>query len=427
MPETAIRIQHLSKAYRLYAHPLDRIKEVLHPRGKKYHRLFYALDDISFELQAGQTLGLIGANGSGKSTLLKILASVLTPTAGTLHTQGRVAALLELGSGFNPELTGLQNVYFYGAIMGLSQAEADALLPGILDFADIGPFIHQPVKQYSSGMYVRLAFSVAIQLKPDILLIDEALSVGDVRFQQKCFRKIREIRETGCTIVFCSHDTRAVRNFCDQVIWLEKGCIKAYGPTRETMDAYQLANFWDAKAGDSPKASFLEDQLPPTDGLPPALVWHSMAGHESYGSGQVRLLGLGLPEEVEVNLRRWQGGETFTGYVWVQTQQGQEDIFLGMYLMDQVGNMILGVNNWVYEQVLHLSSGFSVIRISFELPRLANGPYALSLGVSREDSPGVEMLHFVHDCMVLEFSAIGTRQHYSGQVLPTKASFSVVD
>ncbi len=190
----AIEVSSLCKIYHLYNTPIDRLKEALNPWRKKYHQDFYALKDVSFEVKKGDTIGIIGQNGSGKSTLLKILSNVLTPTSGDIKVKGRVSSLLELGSGFNPELTGIENVYFNGTLLGFTRQEMDTKLDDILSFADIGEFVRQPVKTYSSGMQVRLAFAVAINVNPEVLIVDEALAVGDIRFQQKCFRKIDEIR-----------------------------------------------------------------------------------------------------------------------------------------------------------------------------------------------------------------------------------------
>ena len=192
----AIRIENLSKKYRLFASPRARLKEALHPFGKKYHREFWALKDVSFEVPKGQTLGILGRNGSGKSTLLQIIASVLQPTEGRVEVNGRVSAMLELGAGFNPEFTGRANVMFIGTLMGFSEADMRERLPAIEAFADIGEFIDQPVKTYSTGMFARLAFAAAINVDPDILVVDEILAVGDARFQQKCFRKFQEFQET---------------------------------------------------------------------------------------------------------------------------------------------------------------------------------------------------------------------------------------
>ena len=206
MPEeVVIKIENLSKVYKLYNSPVDRLKESLHPLRKQYHHDFYALNNVSFEIKKSESVGIIGKNGSGKSTLLKILTGVLTPTSGTVKVNGKVSALLELGAGFNPELSGIENVYFNGMLMGYTREDMAERLDEILSFADIGNFVHQPVKTYSSGMFVRLAFAVAINVDPDILIVDEALAVGDIKFQRKCFLKIEELRKSNKSILFVSH------------------------------------------------------------------------------------------------------------------------------------------------------------------------------------------------------------------------------
>jgi lipopolysaccharide transport system ATP-binding protein len=231
--ETAIYVSNLTKVYPLYNSPGDRLKEALHPFRKKYHHDFYALKDVNFEITKGETIGIIGQNGSGKSTLLKILSRVLTPTNGKCIVNGKVSSLLELGTGFNPELTGIENVYFNGTILGFTKAEMDSKLEDILSFADIGEFVKQPVKMYSSGMYVRLAFAVAVQVNPDILIVDEALAVGDARFQNKSMNKMLQFVESGKTVIFVSHDTTAVKTLCKRAILLDKGVMlkDSYAPT----------------------------------------------------------------------------------------------------------------------------------------------------------------------------------------------------
>ena len=234
----AIRAVNLSKVYKLYDRSVDRLKESLHPLRKRYHRDFFALRDISFEIGRGETFGLIGKNGSGKSTLLKIVAGVLTPSAGVLEVRGKVSALLELGIGFNPDMTGLENIYFSGTIMGYSRQEMEAKVDDILSFADIGDFIHQPMKTYSSGMFVRLAFAVATKVDPEILVVDEALAVGDIFFQSKCMLLMRKMIDSGVTLLFVSHDTSSVTNLCKRAIYLENGTVKAMGEALNVTDRY---------------------------------------------------------------------------------------------------------------------------------------------------------------------------------------------
>ena len=223
MSNTAIKVDHVTKIYKLYDKPMDRLKESLGFSKERKYKEHYALSDVSFDVHRGETVGIIGTNGSGKSTILKIITGVLNPTGGNVEIDGRISALLELGAGFNQEYTGLQNVYLNGTMMGFTKEEIDAKLQEILDFADIGDFINQPVKTYSSGMFVRLAFAVAINIEPEILIVDEALSVGDVFFQSKCYHKFEEFKEMGKTILFVSHDLGSIGKYCDRVVLLNKG------------------------------------------------------------------------------------------------------------------------------------------------------------------------------------------------------------
>src|SRR3989339_782750 len=236
--DVAVRAYNLSKVYKLYDRSIDRLKESLHPFRRSYHRDFYALKDVSFEIRKGEMVGIIGKNGSGKSTLLKIIAGVLTPSAGSLEVNGKVSALLELGIGFNPDMTGQENIYFSGTIMGYSREEMDAKVDDILAFADIGDFIHQPMKTYSSGMFVRLAFAVATKIDPEILIIDEALAVGDMFFQSKCMLLMRKMIDSGVTLLFVSHDTSAITNLCRRAVYLENGMVKTMGEALSVTDQY---------------------------------------------------------------------------------------------------------------------------------------------------------------------------------------------
>lgn len=239
MSDVAIKVDNVSKIYKLYDRPIDRLKESLGLTKKKKHKEHYALHNVSFEIKRGETVGIIGTNGSGKSTILKIITGVLNQTAGEIEINGRISALLELGAGFNMEYSGLENVYLNGTMIGFSREEIDAKLQSILEFADIGDFIYQPVKTYSSGMFVRLAFAVAINIEPEILIVDEALSVGDVFFQAKCYRKFEEFKEQGKTVLFVSHDLGSISKYCDRVVLLNKGVKLDEGKPKDMVDLYK--------------------------------------------------------------------------------------------------------------------------------------------------------------------------------------------
>lgn len=246
--EIALKVEGLSKCYQLYDRPRDRLAQFVMPRLRRlaglspaaYYREFWALRDVSFEVPKGQALGIIGRNGSGKSTLLQMIAGTLAPTAGSVRVHGRVAALLELGSGFNPEFSGRENVYLNAAVLGLSREETEARIEEILEFAGIGDFVDQPVKLYSSGMIVRLAFAVSVCVDPDVLIVDEALAVGDAGFQFKCLERLKRLTENGTTLLFVSHDIGMVKSFCGEAVYLEQGVVKASGPSEDVAELFAM-------------------------------------------------------------------------------------------------------------------------------------------------------------------------------------------
>lgn len=236
--ESKILLQNICKSYRMYNSPQDQLKEALSIRGKSYHTEFQVLNNISFEITQGTILGIMGKNGAGKSTLLKIITGVLEPSSGELHVSGKISSLLELGAGFNMEYNGIDNIYFYGMLMKLTRQQIDAKIDDIISFAEIGDYIYQPVKTYSSGMFARLAFSCAINVDPDILIVDEILSVGDIRFQSKCFNKFKEFKEKGVTIIYVGHDVGLMKSFCDEAFWLHNGEIIERGDPSEVAAKY---------------------------------------------------------------------------------------------------------------------------------------------------------------------------------------------
>lgn len=236
--DVAISVKNLSKTYRIFGHPGDRIKQALTFGQIHFHREFAALKEVSFDIKKGETVGIIGRNGSGKSTLLQLICGILKPTSGTVTVNGRVSALLELGAGFNPEFTGRENVYFQGAITGIPKEEMAARFDDIAAFADIGEFIDQPVRTYSSGMFVRLAFAVAVHVDPEILIVDEALSVGDIAFQRKCMQRMQEMLQAGCTLIFVSHDVGAIKSLCQKALMLVEGSLRSYGDSGEICNDY---------------------------------------------------------------------------------------------------------------------------------------------------------------------------------------------
>ncbi|HWR88978.1 MAG TPA: polysaccharide ABC transporter ATP-binding protein, partial [Dissulfurispiraceae bacterium] len=271
----AVRAESLTKVYQLYDKPIDRLKESLNPFRKKYHHDFHALRDVSFEIRRGDTFGIIGRNGSGKSTLLKIIAGVLTPTRGAVGVSGRVSAILELGVGLNPEMSGVDNIYLNGTITGKSREETARMLPGILSFADIGEFAYQPVRNYSSGMLVRLAFAMAVSVSPDVLIVDEALAVGDVAFQQKCLNELERMIRGGMTLLFVSHDMQMVRNYCQSAIYLRGGEIRYNGSAEMATEAY-LKDMWEEQNCGGSQGQAVAWR--PVDDNPAAVAYGTQAG-----------------------------------------------------------------------------------------------------------------------------------------------------
>lgn len=297
MEEIAIKVEKVSKVYRLYEKPTDRVKDALGFGKKKRYKEHYALNDVSFEVKRGESVGIIGTNGSGKSTILKIITGVLNPTSGNVTVDGRISALLELGAGFNMEYTGIENIYLNGTMCGFTREEVDERMQDILNFADIGDFVYQPCKTYSSGMFVRLAFAVAINIEPEILIVDEALSVGDVFFQAKCYKKFEEFKEMGKTIIFVSHDLSSISKYCDRVILLNKGDKVAEGGPKEMVNLYKrfLVN-----QGDMGKA-LRSGAQGAADGEKEIAGWKSNyvinPGLDEYGTGAANIIDFAVVDE----------------------------------------------------------------------------------------------------------------------------------
>lgn len=292
MSDFAISIEHISKVYKLYRGRADRLKDALHLTRRQTYQDYYALSDVNFTVKKGETVGLIGTNGAGKSTLLKIITGVLTPSSGQVEVNGRISALLELGAGFNNEYTGLENIYFNGTLLGYTREQMEERVPRILEFAGIGDYINQPVKMYSSGMFARLAFAMAINVEPDILIVDEALSVGDIYFQSKCFKKMDEIKRNGTTVLLVTHDMSSVVKYCDRVVVLNHGKVVKEGNPKEMVDIYKkiLVNQYDEnKPENQEKLSVGKD------------TWMSRLSLNSenvlYGSGKARIVDFGLFDE----------------------------------------------------------------------------------------------------------------------------------
>jgi ABC-type polysaccharide/polyol phosphate transport system ATPase subunit len=337
----AVEFSHVSKSYSIYAAPRDRLKELATFNTRKFHADFWALRDLSFEVKRGETFCVVGENGCGKSTLLQICAGILQPTSGSASTQGRVAALLELGSGFNPEFTGRENVYLNGAILGLSETEMGRRFAEIEDFAEIGDFINQPVKTYSSGMSVRLAFAVAIHVDPEILLVDEALAVGDVYFRQRCMRKVHELKQRGITILFVSHATGDVKALGDRAMWLEKGVVKAIGKTDHVVHKYLAA----MTAKDRAYMAHDLELHPDREAMRPEEVVIGIPNIDHrFGDGKAEILGIAVTNADGARASSLTPGSTAVVRISIKAKANLDRPIVGFVARNHLGVDIVGTN-----------------------------------------------------------------------------------
>lgn len=384
MSEDAIRVEHVSKMYRLYNSPSGRLKEALFRGRRKYHMDYWAMKDVSLTVARGNTVGVVGRNGSGKSTLLQLVAGILTPTSGKIYVNGRISALLELGSGFDPEFSGRENVYLNGSILGMTQDEIDDRFEDIERFADIGGFIDQPVKLYSSGMYVRLAFATAVNVDPDILLVDEALAVGDVVFQHRCMRKIREIQEQGKTILFVSHDVGAVRKLCSQAVLIENGGITHMGETDGVVQAY-YKTIWHADekplVTDDPidAQDMSSDPIDRSKDIQLQPIQHY---DNRFGSRVGEIIAVGLMNEAGQRADAVTGGQKLHLSLQIKCHEPVDMPLVGFMVKDLLGNELIATNTDAEGHYLKACPAGMHIRItfSFVMPHFKAGSYAISAG-----------------------------------------------
>ncbi|WP_321491624.1 ABC transporter ATP-binding protein [uncultured Desulfobacter sp.] len=386
-----IQISHVSKIYKLYDDPSGRLKEAVF-RGKKRHREFPALKDISFSVGKGETIGVIGRNGSGKSTLLQIIASIVTPTSGRIDINGRISALLELGSGFDPEFTGRENVYLNGSILGLSQKEIEDRFDQIERFADIGRFMDQPVKNYSSGMYVRLAFAVAVNVNPDILLVDEALAVGDVYFQHRCMTKIREFQKQGKTIFFVTHDTGAIIKLCTKAMLLERGEMVLFGKPDDVVQEYYriLWNGEDTGGLVGPEDKEFqkpENATPPEQGnvleIKDLEEFEKIARWDKrFGNDKARITGFLLTDNKGRRQDTFKAGMEIHLSIEITANADIEMPLAGFIIKDLLGNELIKTNSDTSGTVLKPCQKGDILQISFIflIPMLRTGSYSVSAG-----------------------------------------------
>lgn len=407
MNDLALKVENLSKVYRLYPSKLDRLRESLHPFRRKYHHDFFALEDVSMSVRKGETVGIIGKNGSGKSTMLKIISGVLTPTTGRVTVNGRISALLELGAGFNPELTGRENIYFSGTIMGYTRKEMDALAGTIIAFADIGMFIDQPVKTYSSGMFVRLAFAVAINVNPDILIIDEALAVGDILFQARCFRKFDEFRRTGKTVLFVTHGLDSILRYCDRALVLNEGRKIVETSPKEAVDVYKrLMVDCYAPEPATPEAvdatTAVESDTPGTAGLLRARLSVSPET-QSYGNQSAEIEDFALLDNAGTPTNKLVAFESFTVFMRVRFKEPIENPIFAFTIKDIKGLEITGTNTYFKHIDTGTCQANQCVEAAFsQILNIQAGRYALSLGCTGFIGDSFVVYHRLYDAILFE-------------------------
>lgn len=433
MSRMAVKVENISKVYKLYDSPSDRLKETFNLFRKKYHNDFYALNNISFEIEKGETIGIIGQNGAGKSTLLKILTGVLTPSSGSYSVNGKVSSLLELGAGFNPELTGLENVYFNGAIFGFSKQEMDEKLDKILAFADIGKFINQQVKTYSSGMFVRLAFAVAVQVDPDILIVDEALSVGDMRFQQKCFRRMRKFKDSGKIVLFVTHDQGAVINFCNYVFWLKDGEIFQQGKPKEVVKKYISFMAYGLETNDEPEKKDAKEQ--PTGSADKQIAqtekmiaWENVSECSSFGEGGAQITGVAMYHEGSTEkVSILKGGEPVVFFLRLKINEYIENAGVGISVVDQLGTNIFAIPSFVYDfKIPALKKGEELLcKIKFIFPEIKNGKYCISTAIAEGNQINHIQHHWLHDVYFVEISNNDLKYSLGHAVVIKESEFDI--
>ncbi len=396
MSETAILVNHVDKMYKLYDKPMDRLKESLGLTRKKKYKEHYALRNVSFVVNRGETVGIIGTNGAGKSTILKIITGVLNPSGGTVQVNGRISALLELGAGFNGEYSGIENVYLNGTMIGFSREEIDAKLDSILQFADIGDFVYQPVKTYSSGMFVRLAFAIAINIEPEILIVDEALSVGDVFFQAKCYRKFEEFKEMGKTILFVSHDLSSIGKYCDRVVLLNKGEKLAEGGAKEMVNLYRkvLVNQLDEPEGhEQENAAREEAELPEMKeklNLNPEVL--------EYGNKLAEIVDFAIMDDQGTITNLIEKGQTFSVRMKVHFLENISEPIFAFTIKDLKGTEITGTNTMYEGSPVKPKKTGDWQEITFtQVMSLEAGEYMLCLGCTGYRGGEFTVFHRLYD------------------------------
>ncbi|MBB5336888.1 ABC transporter ATP-binding protein [Pectinatus brassicae] len=402
--EIAIKVEHLSKVYKIFDKPIDRVKESLNPFHKRYSRDFYALNDVSFEIKKGETIGIIGKNGAGKSTLLKILTGVLTPSAGTIQVNGRVASLLELGAGFNPEMTGIENIYLNGTVMGYSKEEMDGKLNDIIEFADIGDFINQPVKMYSSGMFARLAFAVNAFVDPDILIVDEALSVGDLEFQNKCYRKFNDLKNENKTIIFVTHDINSILKYCNRSFLLKQGNLVGSGTSKTVVDLYKKMI-----SGGSTAKNDIKEKI--TDNKNKYNNWKGLLNLNKnfleYGNKKIEIIDFALENEKNEITSIVSSDEYTKIKIRIKMNEKIDSPIFAYSIKDIKGTELIGSNTFVEGVNTDGLQKNDFYEIVFKQKlSLCGGDYTLSFGCTKHNGDELTIYHRLYDMVLVKIMSV---------------------
>lgn len=407
--DEVIKVEHLDKMYKLYDRQRDRLREALGLTRHKLYREHYALRDVNMTVRKGETVGIIGTNGSGKSTILKIITGVLSPTAGNVEINGRISALLELGAGFNMEFTGIENIYLNGTMIGFSNAEIDSKLQSILDFADIGDFVYQKVKTYSSGMFVRLAFAVAINIDPEILIVDEALSVGDVFFQNKCYHKFEEFREEGKTILFVSHDLSSISKYCDRVILLDRGRKLGEGRPKEIIDMYKkvLVHQMDSDMAGSEKVDAAGKLAADAGDNKNTHLWKSRMtlnpANDTYGTGLAAIEDFCLVDNSGNITNTVIKGDSFTVRVKVAFKEKVSEPIVAVSIKNRMGVEITGTNTMFEKISTGEPDAGDILIVNFTQDMyLQGGEYLVSLGCVGYRAGEFTVYHRLYDIFSIQ-------------------------
>jgi teichoic acid transport system ATP-binding protein len=399
--DIAISVEHVSKIYKLYDKPMDRLYEALKlTKQKKYHEA-HALSDINFNIKRGECVGIIGTNGSGKSTILKIITGVLNPTSGNVAVDGRISALLELGAGFNMEYSGIENIYLNGTMNGFSNAEIDARMQDILDFADIGEYVYQPVKTYSSGMFVRLAFSVAINIDPEILIVDEALSVGDVFFQAKCYHKFEEFKQMGKTIIIVSHDLSSIAKYCDRVILLNQGVKLGEGQPKEMIDDFKrvLVGQYELPTGKG-EGSLANDEDIREAVEKKAAAAKGGSNTLEYGTRDADIEEIYVTDDKGVRTNSILKGSEFSIHMQVRFNKDLPAPIFAFTIKNPKGTEITGTNTMFEKTFLEPVKAGEMKNITFtQKMSLQGGEYLISFGVTGYEGDNFQVYHRLYDAI----------------------------